>query len=153
MQIADAYPNAPSTAHLPGGIEGALKSLTAPQPVESAPESESEPKPLTTAEKKLIELDQAKQEALEAKREAAETREELDTERKVSAALETEVQTANGKPQVRAEIVGAREEIRQLKYKIWERENEITELRRENKGLRALLKKSVLLDADRWEGI
>ena len=64
------------------------------------------------------------------------------TERKVSAALETEVRTANGKPQVRAEIVGAREEIRQLKYKIWERENEITELRRENRGLRALLKKA-----------
>ena len=80
-------------------------------------------------------------------------RELLDTERKVSAALETEVRTANGKPQVRAEIVGAREEIRQLKYKIWERENEITELRRENKGLRALLASDHERRRRPWPGV
>ena len=151
MQIADAYPNGSPGSHLPGGIKGVLRALTASRAVEAGPQpvavepvepAEPEPKRLTTAERKLIELDQAKQEAQEATRDAAETREELKTERKITAALETEVNTLGGKPQVRAEVVGLREEIRQLKHKIRERENESTFLRRENKGVRALLKKA-----------
>ena len=89
----------------------------------------------------MIELDQAKQEAQEATRDAAETREELKTERKITAALETEVRTLGGKPQVRAEVVGLRQEILQLKHKIYDRERDISELRRENARQRSMLKK------------
>ena len=136
MQIADAYPNGTPGSHLPGGIRGVLRALTASRAVEAGPqpvdtsEADAEPKPLTTAEKKLVELDQAKGEALEAKREVVETREELKTERKITAALETEVRTLGGKPQVRAEVVGLRQEILQLKNKIREGESEVADMRR-----------------------
>lgn len=143
MQLCDGY----ETRQLVEfhSVDEAIKALP---PKRNAPmrptytEPAADEQPLTSAEKKLVELDHAKQEAQMARQQAAEAAEKVETQEKVIEALETEVKAAGGKPQVRGTIEGQRQEILQLTRKLTDAENEITELRKENASLRRLLKKA-----------
>ena len=143
MELARAFPsNRPPMADMSGGIVDTLRMLKAPvaRSEKQAEESDRQ-KPLSRYEKTLVDNDHLKKEADELRRKNADLQHEDEVKAQVIEAQETEIRIAGGKPQVRQEVVGAKEEARILKRKLKESEAVIAELRKECSGLRRRLKK------------
>ena len=117
-------------------VDAAIRHLPRPEPEESATDSNE----LTPSEKRLMEMEGYKAEARAAREEAAAANFNLQTAQKTIGALETELKIAGGKRQVRSEVEAAREEVSQLRIKLSEAEDKLTDTLRENGQLRRLVK-------------
>ena len=135
IKVSHAVSQMGSAAHFTS-IRQALKSLP-PKPAKA----EAQIPILTTAEKELIETDKWKAEAIRFQEQSKADREAREELERVAEHFKKKSNHEAGYAEDRSIIAGERERTRQKEIRVGEVEDENRELKRENFGLRSLVKK------------
>ena len=135
IKVSHAVSQMGSAAHFTS-IRQALKSLP-PKPAKA----EAQIPVLTTAEKKLIETDKWKAEAIRFQEQSKADREAREELEKVAEHFQKRSNHEAGYADDRSIIAGERERTRQKAIRVGELEDENRELTRENFGLRSLVRR------------
>ena len=121
-------------------VAAALRALPKPEPKSEPDLPTDKPAELTPAEKRLVERDKLVEQA-KAAEERAQAAEQAGREaHQMAEHFEAEAKVAGGFQRGRDVIEERQAEIRQLKHRIYELEAENGELKRENHGLRRVVK-------------
>ena len=121
-----------------GSVAAALKAIPKP----SSPQGDTdEPKPLTAQEKWLVERDDLVKENWELKVELQDADQQATEKNQLVDHYESELKVSKGFAKGRDMLEGRQEEIRTLRHRIYELEEENGSLLRENQHLKRQLRK------------